>query len=195
MTGHCDSEQPPAPLIISLRRWVRRTLLRPRRSLYEKLYEAHARKHPDARAIGAKDDDFETLGRIEFEILRAEGLERNTALLDFGCGTGRLAVQTIPYLTGGAYIGVDISPSMLKRAAETVARACPAPSCRVAWVRQPWARFLQDDASVDMICAFSVFTHMEHEDTYLYLKEARRVVRPGGRLVLSCLPMDSALAR
>jgi hypothetical protein len=30
---------------------------------------------------------------------------------------------------------------------------------------------------------------MEHEDTYRYLCEARRIVRPGGRLVYSCLPM------
>ncbi len=41
-----------------------------------------------------------------------------------------------------------------------------------------------------MICAFSVFTHMEHEDSYRYLKEASRVVRAGGRFIFSCLPMN-----
>jgi cyclopropane fatty-acyl-phospholipid synthase-like methyltransferase len=51
------------------------------------------------------------------------------------------------------------------------------------------------DASVDVMCAFSVFTHMEHEDTYRYLVSARRVVRPGGRFLFSCLPMSLAAAR
>jgi hypothetical protein len=36
---------------------------------------------------------------------------------------------------------------------------------------------------------------MEHEDTYRYLRAARRIVRPGGRVVFSCLAMDTPLAR
>jgi len=40
-----------------------------------------------------------------------------------------------------------------------------------------------------MICAFSVFTPVEHEDSYRYLASARRVVRPGGHFVFSCWPM------
>jgi hypothetical protein len=49
--------------------------------------------------------------------------------------------------------------------------------------------------SVDMIRAFSVFTHIEHEDSYLYLKEALRVVRPGGRFVFSCGPVSTTLGK
>jgi hypothetical protein len=40
------------------------------------------------------------------------------------------------------------------------------------------------------MCAFSVFTHMEHEDAYRYLVDAARVVRPGGTVVFSCLPLE-----
>jgi SAM-dependent methyltransferase len=46
-----------------------------------------------------------------------------------------------------------------------------------------------------MICVFSVINHMEHEDAYLYFKEALRIVRPGGRFVFSCLPIDREQAR
>jgi len=44
----------------------------------------------------------------------------------------------------------------------------------------------RDDAA-DMICFFSVFTHLLHEHSFTYLREAARVVRPGGRLVFSFL--------
>jgi hypothetical protein len=45
-----------------------------------------------------------------------------------------------------------------------------------------------------MVAAFSVFTHLEHEDSYRYLVDARRVVRPGGTFVFSCLTMDLDLS-
>src|SRR5262249_14735578 len=51
------------------------------------------------------------------------------------------------------------------------------------------------DRRADLLCAFSVFTHMEHEDTYRYLCEARRIVRPGGQMIYSCLPMTLEYAR
>jgi SAM-dependent methyltransferase len=48
--------------------------------------------------------------------------------------------------------------------------------------------------SVDFACVFSVFTHLEHEDTYNYLLELSRVVRPGGKVIFSCLPLDLPVA-
>ncbi len=73
------------------------------------------------------------------------------------------------------------------------------PLCTSSCSRQPcrntWRRFELDANSVDMICAFSVINHMEHEDAYLYLKEALRIVRPGGRFVFSCLPINTKRAR
>ena len=66
----------------------------------------------------------------------------------------------------------------------------PNTTCRVTLQRQLKDQFDLPDNAADMLCAFSVFTHMEHEDTYRYLVNARRVIKPGGRLVFSCLPMS-----
>jgi ubiquinone/menaquinone biosynthesis C-methylase UbiE len=164
-------------------------------SLYEKLYERHARDFTDDLAVGGKGMvEFDAIGRMELAILRMEGLEPKSTLLDFGCGTGRLAVHVIPYLDGGRYVGTDISPTMIKRGADRVRKAIPNPPCEVVWAHQPSHRFPLPDAGIDMLCAFSVFTHMEHEDAYVYLREAHRVVRPGGCLIFSCLalPVDTA---
>jgi hypothetical protein len=46
-----------------------------------------------------------------------------------------------------------------------------------------------------MVCAFSVFTHMEHEASYRNLVDALRVVRLGGRFVFSCSPLDLPAAQ
>ena len=38
-----------------------------------------------------------------------------------------------------------------------------------------------------MVCAFSVFTHLHHSETYLYLQDIRRVLRTNGKLIFSFL--------
>lgn len=160
---------------------------------YQRLYEAQGREMSPAASIGA--GDFDRIGRLELGLLQMEGLSPTDTLVDLGCGTGRLAVHVIPELTGGRYVGIDIAASMLDHARALVGRRHPAPPCMVSWQRQTTEVFDLPDASVDMLCAFSVFTHMEHEDTFRYLVAARRVLRPGARLLFSCLPMSLAAAR
>jgi ubiquinone/menaquinone biosynthesis C-methylase UbiE len=160
---------------------------------YEDRYERFVRERGDYAAVG--EGPFDLFGRVELGALLAEGLRPTDTLVDLGCGVGRLAVHAIRWLAGGHYIGIDISEGMLQRARERVQTEVPQPSCRVSWIHQRDARFPLDQNSVDMMCAFSVVTHMEHEDSYRYLQEALRVVRLGGRLVLSCLPMDLESAR
>lgn len=168
-----------------LRRWVNH-------DLYRKVYEAQAALHPGPEAVGA--GPYDLIGRIELDLLRAEGLQPHHTLLDLGCGNGRLAVHAVPYLATGSYVGVDISTRLLAQARRRVA-GLTGGGCRVTWQHQAGRTLALPDASVDVMCAFSVFTHTEHEDAYQYLVEARRVVRPAGRVVFSCLSLDLAAAR
>ena len=39
------------------------------------------------------------------------------------------------------------------------------------------------DGEADMVCFFSVLTHLLHEESYVYLQDARRVLKPTGKLV------------
>lgn len=43
------------------------------------------------------------------------------------------------------------------------------------------------DGRADVVCFFSVFTHLRHEETYLYLQEAKRVLKPTGKIIFSFL--------
>jgi ubiquinone/menaquinone biosynthesis C-methylase UbiE len=160
---------------------------------YESLNELHARLTPPDQSAGP--GDYDLIGRVELELLRMEGLKPGDTLVDLGCGTGRLAVHVVPMLEGGRYIGVDISRTMLQHARASLRERLRSSSSAVEFRHQTTHEFLLPDRSVDMVCAFSVFTLMEHEDNYRYLQGVRRIIRDDGRFIFSCLPMDLKFSR
>lgn len=154
---------------------------------YGPLYEDVARRLSPVDSVGG--GDFDAVGDIELDALVSAGLTARSRLLDFGCGTGRLAAWAVPFLDPGCYVGSDISPTMLRHA-EALIR----PMARgAALVHQPDTAFPENQSPYDMICAFSVFTHMEPEDAYRYLLSAHSVTHPGSVFVASLIPITSSL--
>lgn len=130
-----------------------------------------------ANAVGAQ---FEAFGIIEKEMLRFYGLTENGYLIDVGCGSGRLAIPLSSWLKG-RYLGTDIVPELVSFASA---------QCR----RSDWRFQAVETLSIpesgnvaDMVCFFSVLTHLLHEQSYIYLEEAYRVLKPGGRAIFSFL--------
>lgn len=156
-------------------------------STYADLYEEHASALPPDASIG--DGDFELIGRIELAVLTDAGLTPSSSLFDFGCGTGRLAVHAVPFLANGAYHGTDIAPTMLRHAAALLTSRIGAVPAHTRFTVQPDEQF-PVLTPPDMFCAFSVFTHMEHEDIYRYLRSARAVSAAHTVFVASCLQLD-----
>jgi SAM-dependent methyltransferase len=132
-----------------------------------------------AQAIGG---NYAAVGEIEKQLLIQAGLRPDHTIVDIGCGSGRLARALVPYLTRGKYFGTDVVMELLQYAA----RYCP-PHWRFTLVDKIGMPY--EDASADFACFFSVFTHLLHEESYVYLREARRVVRPDGRIVFSFLEL------
>lgn len=162
---------------------------------YSKLYEDHAASAVEPTAsIG--DGDFEVVGRLELAILKLEGLRPENSLLDFGCGVGRLALQAIPYLVSGRYLGLDISPTMIDGARKLARDRWPGVTTdRYRFEVNDGENLPSGDAPFDMICAYSVFTHMEAEDTYRYVQAFFKLLARGGKLISSVLPLETELAR
>jgi ubiquinone/menaquinone biosynthesis C-methylase UbiE len=100
--------------------------------------------------------------------------------VDAGCGSGRLALQLAPF-PQVSYLGTDVVPALLDYARKLVAR----PDWR--FEKTDGIAIPSTDNSADFITFFSVFTHITHEDCYRYLKEAKRVIKPGGKIVVSFL--------
>jgi len=138
----------------------------------------------DGAMRAAVGTDFDANGILERELLKVAGLRAEHDLIDVGCGSGRLAVKLKEWLRG-RYLGTDINRELLGYAAQLADRS-------------DWRFELTDglsipenDESADMVCFFSVFTHLLHEQSYVYLREAKRVLRPGGRIVFSFLDFTS----
>jgi ubiquinone/menaquinone biosynthesis C-methylase UbiE len=142
-----------------------------------------------AEAIGASSvEEFHRTGQMEADLLVQSGLADDGFLVDVGCGSGRLASKLRAMHSGG-YLGTEISPDLL-RYAEQVANRPDWTFSTVAGLTIP-----RDSGSADMVCFFSVLTHLRHEESYLYLEEARRVLAPGGRIVFTFLDFSQPTHR
>jgi len=130
------------------------------------------------RVAGTADADwFLRAGRAGYDaIAAAVSLGEAESVLDFGCGCGR--VTRYWYDFPGSVAGTDLD-----------ARA-------IAWCREnlPFARFETNglapplafpDASFDLVYALSVFTHLTADLQLAWRDELRRVLRPGGLLLVT----------
>lgn len=134
----------------------------------------------DAAMEEAVGGDFAAVGAIQSGLLRHYGLPADGYLIDVGCGSGRLAKPISAYLKG-RYLGFDLVPELVAHARRITSR----PDWRFEVIDH--IAIPEADGEADMVCFFSVLTHLLHEQGYWYLEEARRVLRPGGRIVFSFL--------
>lgn len=130
-----------------------------------------------SRAVGG--GGYEQMGQIEAAIVEFAGLRNGQSLLDLGCGSGRLA-SALGQKMSIEYCGIDVVKALLKYAK----KKSPA---NYRFILNHSLGIPLPDAFCDMATAFSVFTHLLHHDSYIYLAELYRVVRPGGVVVFSFL--------
>ena len=133
-----------------------------------------------SRAVGS---DFTAMGQIERQLLIGYGLKPDHTLVDVGCGAGRLAKQLVDYLASGRVLGTDVVPELIDYAKI----GCP-PTWQFTVVEDIRIPFAENEA--DFASFFSVFTHLLFEESFCYLLEARRVVKPGGTIVFSFLEFE-----
>jgi ubiquinone/menaquinone biosynthesis C-methylase UbiE len=154
---------------------------------YEALVAQLMKAHPLDEAMSlAVGGNYEEFGQVERALLEHAGLRDGMTLVDLGCGSGRLA-HALGQYARLEYIGIDIIAELLKYARTK----CPR---NYRFILHRELSIPLPTHSVDMVCAFSLFTHLLHEETYIYLEEVMRVLKPGGKLVFSFLEFESGTA-
>ena len=128
-----------------------------------------------AQAVGG--GVFDTVGGIEGSILRHAGLQNGMFVVDLGCGSGRLAVALSREFEI-SFTGLDIVQALLDYAKSKTPAS-------YRYILNKQLALPVDDASADFVTAFSVFTHLLHAESYIYMEEAQRALKPGGKLVFS----------
>jgi ubiquinone/menaquinone biosynthesis C-methylase UbiE len=113
------------------------------------------------------------------QLLDLAGVEPGERVLDVACGTGivaRLAAARVG--AGGGVVGSDLNEGML----EVAAAAATDLPVRIEWYRADATALPPPDGAFDVVCCQQGLQFVP--DPPLALREAWRVLTPGGRLAL-----------
>jgi ubiquinone/menaquinone biosynthesis C-methylase UbiE len=149
---------------------------------YRRFVRKELRRHQgrDAGMQSAVGGSYETIGAREGAFLVSIGLQSDNYLIDVGCGSGRLssALRDMPSLR---YLGTDVVPDLIEYAVAKCARP-DWQFCVVESITIP-----EQDCQADIVAFFSVFTHLYPRECFDYLREADRILKPSGQIVVSFL--------
>jgi SAM-dependent methyltransferase len=155
-------------------------------------------KDPD-RNDGSHDlREFVTIGESTVAWLIEEGLEPGDAVLEVGCGIGRMAIPLLRHLGTGSYVGVEIDPRKVAYCRATVGKLAANFTFEHADVFNRYYNptgtlrgrdyaFPFEPERFDFVFLISVFTHMLPEDVEHYLAQIARAMAPGAVCVSSFL--------
>jgi SAM-dependent methyltransferase len=141
---------------------------------------------PDMITLVAGTDDLDwfwksgQLGANSLlEILQKNGLamEKFKAVLDFGCGIGRV-LRHFRNVRGPQFYGTDYNPQLIGWCQHNLRFA--------RFSTNPLVGRLQySDGQFNFIYALSVFTHLREEQQHFWIKELSRVLKSGGYMFIT----------
>ncbi|MEY2747627.1 MAG: Demethylrebeccamycin-D-glucose O-methyltransferase [Planctomycetota bacterium] len=112
-------------------------------------------------------------------------------VLDIGCGPGHIPLLLCEALPDSRVVGVDLAEHMLRHAEAKRARSPHA--ARLSFQRCDAKGLPFADASFDAVCSNTILHHIP--DPRPFLREARRVLAPGGALLVRDLVRPWSHAR
>jgi SAM-dependent methyltransferase len=142
-------------------------------------------RHMQVRTVGGYVPGFLESGYSILDDLEAVLKVAGTSLasfprmLDYGCGSGRTTRALKTRFPAAEVHGTDIDPEA------------------IAWLTRHCSRFGEfrlaphqpptpyTDGFFDFIVGISVFTHLPEDMQFAWLKELRRITKPGGLLILT----------
>ncbi|MFS8111224.1 methyltransferase domain-containing protein [Rhizobium jaguaris] len=120
-------------------------------------------------------------GRFRGLMLRLAALGPGETVLDVACGTGTLAIAAKRRVGAkGSVTGIDASAEMIERAQRKADRA----GLEVTFVNGTAQQLPFGDGQFDIVMGTLMLHHLPKPVRAAFACEARRVLKPGGRLLL-----------
>ncbi|WP_327432514.1 class I SAM-dependent methyltransferase [Streptomyces sp. NBC_01236] len=154
-------------------------------------------------ALRRQNGPLNTFERVAGEyvayLVTLAGLAPDSHVLDVGCGSGAMPILLRERLgPDGRYTGFEVDRPTVEWCQRHLAddrfrffhhdywnaTYNPAGTRELAWP--------VEDASVDVVLLKSIFTHMLPEDVDFYLAEIGRVLRPGGKALVTAFLYEQA---
>jgi ubiquinone/menaquinone biosynthesis C-methylase UbiE len=121
------------------------------------------------------------LAPIRDRVIAGAELSGSETLLDLGCGEGLIGFAALQSLPEGRVIFSDVSSQLVERCRRHAAELGVEDRCDFLVASADDLRALVE-GSVDVVMARSVLIYLDRDGKRRALAEARRVLRPGGRL-------------
>ncbi|GMR01168.1 MAG: class I SAM-dependent methyltransferase [Gammaproteobacteria bacterium] len=137
-------------------------------------------------SFGKKQDKQFYAESAILDLLEHGDFANAKSIVEFGCGTGKLAARLLKGISPGncVYTGVDISQTMVTLCQENIDQFSQRARC---YKNEGVPKIAVPDQSADRFISTYVVDLLAEKDVTLLLDEAYRILLPGGYLCLASL--------
>lgn len=195
MSATTENQVPTAPLREKVTRRLRRRTdrgravsgLRSQWSAYPKNWKRHRHLNLDFETLGEEWGGPEFADAVVDDLVGSR-LGPDMDVLEIGCGGGKFSQRIAPKVR--SLIAADISPAMIEQTRGELARR--GIEANVTFKQLNGISFEGvESKSLDFVFSYDVQLHMQPQNVYSYMLDARRVLRPGGVFMLHQINLAS----
>lgn len=135
--------------------------------------------------LGGKKEKWDQRGIFQLEFLKSIGLNKNSTVLDIGCGPIRAGIHLIEFLNKGNYMGVDYSRSFIDIAQRIIDQQNLLEDKKPTLKVLDNFNFNNEHKNRDYLLLFSVLNHCSKIEKDFFFKNVKTIMKKSSCLIIS----------